>query len=377
MEPQNYGQHEDGSEAWAVHRASQSPSMLTQGQMNLVLLCVFGGSFMLNYVMDAGEATSAQGEVDLLSSVLIILGCIVLIMWGLLAYKIRECVVWPEEVRFRRDGIVVVSMGCGNKALNTANGGVTLLKRRVLWNDGLGVFCNVITDKTRDDVYVLVPTTGPRYWYGFAFQPEDPATFVYDCSHAGILIEGGADAEMGVVDGHSRDAELRESLLSRNQTDSWLRSMGFSRISSQRSRGPLLGTPRRTPLHTQRTGLLIDSSSDEEEDEHAIGLDDSNTANASLITQGGGNTHFRTDAAMQGDRRRDLTSGEATNTENFRSTSESIDADHTVHSHHTNHWSVEYQRGNSGRFSSLSSDSSDDSESIDTILRKNNNIIEV
>ncbi|GBG27322.1 Hypothetical Protein FCC1311_035442 [Hondaea fermentalgiana] len=285
MEPQNYGQMNDGTDAWAVHRASQSASMLTQGQMNLMLLSVFAGSFLLNYIMDAGETPTEEGGIVIMGWVLVFLGALVVVMWGLLLYKIRECGVWPEEVRFQSDGQIVVIMGCCTKALDASNNGVTMIRRRVHWNDSLGVFCNVITDKTRDEVFVLVPTAGPRYWYGFAFQPEDPGSFVHDCSHAGVIIEGGPDAELGVVPAssaarsRSRSAtfeseegtSLHEGLLSRD-VNTWrapLRTPAFSRqgtSSRRRLRHPLLEDLRNatSSLESMRDSSGIDTDSDAE-----------------------------------------------------------------------------------------------------------------
>eukprot|EP00516_Mucochytrium_quahogii_P004587 CAMPEP_0203760572 /NCGR_PEP_ID=MMETSP0098-20131031/13834_1 /ASSEMBLY_ACC=CAM_ASM_000208 /TAXON_ID=96639 /ORGANISM=" , Strain NY0313808BC1" /LENGTH=213 /DNA_ID=CAMNT_0050654193 /DNA_START=932 /DNA_END=1573 /DNA_ORIENTATION=+ len=151
-------------------------------------------------------------------------------IWGVLLYKIRECAVWPEEVVFRRDGLIAMELGCGVKTLNTANGGVTIYKKSLgslkLW-EGLGVWCNAVTDKTRDDIFVLVPTTGPIYWTGFAFQPEDPNSFLHDCSHAGVIFSesvqsGGNSVAMvePMMGGEFTQTEGRQSLLGNSHMSS-------------------------------------------------------------------------------------------------------------------------------------------------------------
>jgi hypothetical protein len=184
---------------------------MSQSKVNALVACVLVWSFVLNTVLGepprkGGGAGRAALELENYL-VLVILSSVVTV-WLVLLFKIRECAVWPEEVRFKRNGMIMVELGCGHRALNTVAPGVLLMRKRAnMCSSNLGVWANAITDKTRDDVFVLVPALGPRFWTGFAFQPEDPEAFLHDCRHAGVAVLEDGSSELGVR------SQLEESLI--------------------------------------------------------------------------------------------------------------------------------------------------------------------
>jgi hypothetical protein len=204
--------NEEDGETWGVHRASQSASSMSQGKVNALIACVLVWSFVLNATVGeprgARRGGAGRAALELENYLVLVILSSVVTVWLVLLFKIRECTVWPEEVRFKRNGMILVELGCGHRALNTVAPGVLLMRKRAnLCNSNLGVWANAITDKTRDDVFVLVPALGSRFWTGFAFQPEDPEAFLHDCRHAGVAVLEDGSSELGVR------SQLEEGLL--------------------------------------------------------------------------------------------------------------------------------------------------------------------
>jgi len=188
MEPH---QHDDDSETWAVHRPSQpEDGALTQSQVNGAVGCIFVVSLCLNYVLGVVSGGSG-GSVGGLLVLYVLLA--LLASWVFMIFKIKEASVWPEELRFCRDSTLRLAIGCGSKVLDcNSHGGVVCMRRPLnSWGcapDTLGIWCNAITDRSREEVFVLLPARGPQFWRGFAFQPEDTANFLYDLEHAGVTV---------------------------------------------------------------------------------------------------------------------------------------------------------------------------------------------
>mmetsp|Transcript_14454 Transcript_14454/g.26821 ORF Transcript_14454/g.26821 Transcript_14454/m.26821 type:complete len:278 (-) Transcript_14454:36-869(-) len=182
-------QSEDQVDEWSTHYASQSPQQLSQGQINVMVMITLFTTYTFREMFAVG------GESEIVKLLMPSFTLFMVVTWGILLSKVRECAVWPEEVIFRSDGLIFAELGCGHRVLNSSEGVTLLKKRTTLTNFNLGVWANAVTDRRRDYVFVLIPTHGPKFWTGFAFQPEDPRSFIHDCHHAGVDVSQVGDIE--------------------------------------------------------------------------------------------------------------------------------------------------------------------------------------
>lgn len=132
----------DNEEVWAVHRASQSPEIISKKQWKDMILC----TFLILVFVNLGFAFT--GYFGAFQDEMLIFLFSLTVSWGILfIFKTYECLIWPEEVRFLSNGTVVLQMCWGIHTLDITQG-LTLSKRKPGMFNNVGVLYNAVDRKS-------------------------------------------------------------------------------------------------------------------------------------------------------------------------------------------------------------------------------------